>query len=46
MILDESLISNLGWAISSVALLIWAGLLMSLNLFSDRIPYELIEEEE
>ena len=46
MILNESLISNLGWAISSVALLIWAGLLMSLNLFSDRIPYELVEEEE
>jgi len=46
MILNESLISNLGWAISSVALLIWAGLLMSLNLFSDRIPYELIEEED
>lgn len=46
MILNESLISNLGWAISSVALLIWAGLLMSLNLFSDRIPYELVEEED
>jgi tetratricopeptide (TPR) repeat protein len=46
MILDESLISNLGWAISSVALMIWAGLLMSLNLFSDRIPYELVEEED
>jgi len=46
MILSESLISNLGWAVSSVALLIWAGLLMSLNLFSDRIPYELIEEED
>jgi tetratricopeptide (TPR) repeat protein len=46
MILNESLISNLGWAISSVALMIWAGLLMSLNLFSDRIPYELVEEED
>jgi tetratricopeptide (TPR) repeat protein len=44
--LDENLISNVGWAVSSVALLIWTGLLLSLNLFSERIPYELIEEEE
>jgi len=46
MVLNESLIANLGWAVSSVALLIWAGLLMSLNLFSDRIPYELVEEDD
>ena len=46
MILGEDLISNIGWAVSSVALMIWTGLLMSLNLFSDRIPYELVEEEE
>ena len=44
--LGEDLISNLGWAVSSVSLLIWTGLLMSLNLFSERIPYELVEEEE
>jgi tetratricopeptide (TPR) repeat protein len=46
MTLGEDLIANLGWAISSVALLIWAGLLTSINLFSERIPYELVEEEE
>jgi tetratricopeptide (TPR) repeat protein len=44
--LGEELISNLGWAVSAVALLIWSGLLMSVNLFSDRIPYELVEEDE
>lgn len=42
----ETLISNIGWAVSSVALMIWTGLLMSLNLFAERIPYELIEDEE
>lgn len=42
----ETLISNIGWAISSISLLIWAGLTMSLGLFSDRIPYELVEEAE
>ena len=44
--LSEDLISNIGWAISSIALLTWTGLLLSLNLFADRIPYELIDEEE
>jgi tetratricopeptide (TPR) repeat protein len=44
--LSEDLISNVGWAISSLSLLTWTGVLMSLNLFADRIPYELIEEEE
>lgn len=44
--LGENLISNIGWAVSCVSLMIWAGLLMSLNLFSERIPYELVEEEE
>lgn len=44
--LGEDLVSNIGWAVSSVSLMIWAGLLMSLNLFADRIPYEMIEEEE
>ena len=46
MILDENLISNLGWAVSSVALLIWTGLLLSLNIFSERIPYDLVESED
>ncbi|MEP6902305.1 MAG: hypothetical protein ABJA66_11175 [Actinomycetota bacterium] len=46
LVLSEDLIANIGWAISSVALLIWTGLLTSLNLFSERIPYELVEEED
>lgn len=45
LILGQDLVANIGWAVSSVALLIWAGLTMSLSLFSERIPYELIEEE-
>ena len=44
--LEEHLVSNVGWAVSSLALMVWAGLLMGLNLFADRIPYELVEEEE
>ncbi len=45
MVLGEDLIANLGWAVSTVSLLIWTGLLASLNLFSERIPYELVEED-
>ncbi len=45
VIFDEQLLSNLGWAVSSIALLIWVGLIMSRNLLSNRIPLELVEKE-
>ena len=44
--LSENLVANIGWAVSAVALAIWTGLVLSLNLFAERIPYELVEEEE
>jgi tetratricopeptide (TPR) repeat protein len=44
--LGEDLISQIGWAVSSVALMIWTGLLLSLNLFAERIPYEPVEEDD
>lgn len=44
--LDENLAAHVGWAISSIALLIWAGLNVSQKLLSPRIPFELIEEDE
>lgn len=46
LLFDETLVANVGWAISAVALLIWAGLFASINLFADRIPYDLVEGEE
>lgn len=46
IISDETLIANLGWAVSAVSLLIWAGLSASLKLFADRIPYDLVESED
>jgi hypothetical protein len=45
LVLDNNLIANIGWAVSSVALLIWVGMIMSINIFSSRIPYELVEED-
>ena len=46
VVFDESIVANIGWAVSSVSLLIWAGLSASMNLFSDRIPYDLVESED
>lgn len=45
VIFEEQLLGNLGWAVSSIALLIWVGLIMSRNLLSNRIPLELVNED-
>jgi tetratricopeptide (TPR) repeat protein len=45
LILEEILLANVGWTISSIALLAWLGVMISVNVFAGRIPYELIEEE-
>jgi tetratricopeptide (TPR) repeat protein len=42
-LIDENLISQIGWAISAISLAIWAILLVGENLFSNRC--ELLEEE-
>jgi tetratricopeptide (TPR) repeat protein len=46
LILEENLLTNVGWTISSMAMLAWLGVIMSVNIFAGRIPYELIEEED
>ncbi len=38
MVSDAEMVINLGWAISCVSLLIWAGMIMSRNIFSARVP--------
>ena len=40
---SDSLIANLGWAISLTALAIWAAMILGLNMLSARIPYDLID---
>jgi len=40
----DDLIANIGWAISSVALLIWVGLIVSQSMLSTRIPLDIDEE--
>lgn len=45
LITFDDLIANIGWAVSSVALLIWVGLIVSQNLLSSRIPLDFDEED-
>ncbi|NNE98697.1 MAG: tetratricopeptide repeat protein [Pyrinomonadaceae bacterium] len=40
LILNEALIVNIGWAVSSVSFLIWVGIIMSRNLLSTRVPLD------
>ncbi len=44
--LDDSLVANIGWAVSTVSLLIWSGLIVGARILEQRIPYDLVESEE
>ena len=46
VLFEDTLVANIGWAVSTVSLLIWAGLIMSTRLLSQRIPYELVETDD
>lgn len=46
VMLEDNLIANIGWAVSTVSLLIWAGLIMSTHLLAQRIPYHMMESDE
>jgi tetratricopeptide (TPR) repeat protein len=43
---DDSLIADIGWAVTTVCLLLWTGLFAASRMFSPRIPYELLNEED
>ncbi|MFN0141284.1 MAG: tetratricopeptide repeat protein [Pyrinomonadaceae bacterium] len=45
ILFDDNLIANIGWAVSTVCLLIWAGLIVTAKMLSQRIPYELVESD-
>jgi tetratricopeptide (TPR) repeat protein len=44
-LVSDDLITNIGWAISCVSLLIWVGLMLSQNLLSSRVPMDFDDEE-
>ena len=43
---EDELITNIGWAVSTISLIIWAGLILAARMFARRIPFELIETDE
>lgn len=43
--LEDTLIANIGWAISTVAILVWVGTILSQNLLSSRIPLDYTDED-
>ena len=43
--LEEASIANFGWAVSSIAILVWVGTIMSQNLLSSRIPTDFTHED-
>lgn len=46
VLFDDNLIANIGWAVSTVCLLIWTGLIITAKMLSQRIPYELVENDD
>ncbi len=44
-LISDDIITNIGWAISCISLLVWVGLMLSQNLLSSRIPMDYDEED-
>jgi len=43
---EDELILDIGWAVTAVSLIIWAGLTISQRLFRSRIPFEIYEKNK
>lgn len=46
LLFEDDLVANIGWAVTAVSLLIWTGMIVSVRLLSQRIPYDLVETED
>lgn len=42
---EENVIAQIGWAVSSISLLVWVGIIVSLQIFSARIPLDFEVED-
>ncbi len=45
IVFEDALITNIGWTVSTIALILWTGMILTVKLLSPRIPPELLEEE-
>ncbi len=46
LLVDDTLIANIGWSISAIALLIWTGMNIGVKMLAARIPYDLVETDD
>jgi tetratricopeptide (TPR) repeat protein len=46
VLFEDNLIANIGWAVSTVSLLIWVGLGTFAHVLAQRIPYHLVETDD
>ena len=46
LLFEDDLVANLGWAVSTVSLMIWTGLVVSTRMLSQRIPYHLMPGDD
>lgn len=46
LVLDDSLVANIGWAVSGLSLLVWISAILLTRMLSPRIPFELMENDE
>ncbi len=38
--IDDALVTNIGWAVAVIALTVWFAMIVAVNLFSSRVPFE------
>ncbi len=46
MLLEDTLVANIGWAVAAISLVVWLAMIVAVNLFSSRIPTEMVAGEE
>lgn len=46
LLFEDDLVANIGWAITTISLLIWTGMIVSTRMLSQRLPYDLIESDD
>lgn len=43
---EDWFLANIGWAVSSICLLIWTGLIIGAKMLGQRIPYEMMDSDD
>ncbi len=46
ILFDDSVIANVGWAVSGVSLMVWIVMILMGKMLSPRIPFDLMESDE